>query len=75
MPEDEERCPDCDAVAVLPIYSDRGNGQCSECHGTGEGGIFEDVADSLNPLYSVKSECDKCHGSGICRTCGGSGVI
>jgi len=75
MPEDEERCPDCDSVAILPLYSDRGDGKCSTCHGTGKGDLFDGICHSLNPFSEGDSECDYCHSTGICQTCGGTGVI
>lgn len=68
------KCPDCDSVSLTP-YADEGDGKCSECHGTGMGGVLEDLADYANPLGSQGSECWKCHGTGQCQTCGGSGIV
>jgi DnaJ-class molecular chaperone len=68
------KCPDCDSVNLTP-YTDQGDGRCSECHGTGAGGVIEDLIDGLNPLSNQESECQKCHGTGQCQTCGGSGIV
>lgn len=68
------RCPDCDSVSLIP-YADEGNGKCSKCNGTGTGGVIEDFIDGFNPLGSQGSECQECHGTGQCQTCGGSGTV
>lgn len=80
MFEETERCPNCDGDAYLlfPAFDDRGDGKCSKCHGTGEGSIFDAIVDRFNPLLTEeeqRSVCDRCNGSGECRTCHGSGVI
>jgi DnaJ-class molecular chaperone len=64
-------CPDCDGPAIDLGYG-AGNGKCSVCHGTGFGGIVDQMAAGL---VGEKSECWKCGGSGDCQTCGGSGEL
>jgi DnaJ-class molecular chaperone len=68
------RCPDCDSVKINP-FVDEGDGNCSECHGTGEGVLLEQLVDSFNPFGRQGTECWKCHGTGQCQTCGGSGIV
>ena len=72
MPEDKERCPDCDAVDPWAPYSDKGNGECSSCHGTGKD-IGADIGNALNPIYQTDNACPECRGSKVCRTCRGEG--
>jgi hypothetical protein len=36
----EHKCPDCDSVKVNPFLNE-GDGKCSVCHGTGEGGLLD----------------------------------
>jgi DnaJ-class molecular chaperone len=64
-------CPDCDGPAIDLGYG-AGNGKCSVCHGTGFGGIVDQIAAGL---VGKESECWKCGGSGDCQTCGGSGEL
>ena len=53
------RCPDCDEGLF------ERNGKCGKCHGTG-------INTQLN---SAQPECPFCAGTGICSTCGGSGLL
>jgi len=52
------RCPDC-AEGFL-----EGNGRCGHCNGTG----INTQLDSAQPA------CPYCKGTGVCATCGGSGL-
>lgn len=61
------RCPDCDGPQ---IFGNGGDGKCSVCHGTGSGNLGAQFAANFG---DDKSECYKCHGTGQCQTCGGSG--
>jgi hypothetical protein len=54
-----QRCPDCDDGIF------QGDGRCSRCHGSGT---------NLN-LASDVPKCPACEGSGICATCGGTGIL
>jgi DnaJ-class molecular chaperone len=72
--EDKEKCPDCDSVDVWSPYSDKGDGKCSSCNGTGID-LIDDIGNSLNPFYQTDDDCDECHGTGICQTCRGDGEI
>jgi len=40
-----------------------GNGKCKVCHGTGQN----------VHLNSDSVDCENCHGTGVCPTCGGTG--
>lgn len=63
-------CPVCD-----------GTGDCPECKGSGYGGILDQfVARNVAPIFGASEEdmqemegCDRCHGSGKCTYCGGTG--
>jgi hypothetical protein len=69
-------CPDCDSNEfdlTKPGYF-IGNGDCSECHGTGESQAYldqlqEDAFDVDRP------DCEVCTGTGQCQTCGGTGEV
>ena len=61
-----QRCQDCHSIQVL---AGRGNGKCSACYGGGKVGTIAD------DLAGGKRACPRCHGSGQCQTCGGSGVV
>lgn len=74
MSEDRKRCPDCDAVDSWALYCDKGNGECSYCHGTGKD-LSSDILNALNPFYQVDNDCPECSGSKVCRTCRGEGYI
>jgi hypothetical protein len=51
-------CPDCDSGGFIR------DGKCRVCYGTG-----------INiHLDSAAPDCENCKGSGMCPTCGGSGV-
>jgi len=52
------RCPDC-AGGFL-----EGNGRCGQCNGTG----------TNTQLDSAQPQCPYCKGTGVCQTCGGSGL-
>jgi len=64
------KCPDCDGVKISPIL-DEGDGNCSVCHGSGKTVMDEFVEGFLGG----ESEGSNCNGSGICPTCGGTGVV
>lgn len=68
----ERQCPDCNSVK---IFANEGDGKCSVCHGTGDGGFLDQLADATNPFRRQGTECWKCHGTGQCQTCGGNGVV
>jgi len=68
------RCPDCDSVKITPAI-DEGDGNCSECHGSGKGGLLDQLIDSFNPFDCDGTDCWKCDGTGQCQTCGGSGIV
>lgn len=56
------RCPDCDQRGfreTSPDVINAGNGQCAVCHGKGE---------------QDGKTCGACMGTGVCQTCGGSGL-
>jgi hypothetical protein len=58
MYDKPRRCLDCDGG----IFT--GDGRCSHCHGSGV---------NLN-LASDIPKCLSCDGSGVCKTCGGTGM-
>lgn len=62
------QCPDCDNIVILS-FPERGNGECSRCHGTGEVWALD------TPLTGNNDPCHECDGSGVCVTCSGSGEI
>jgi len=68
------KCPDCDSIKISP-FLDEGDGNCSACHGSGEGGLLDHIADAINPFSAEKTKCWKCHGTGQCQTCGGNGFV
>jgi hypothetical protein len=70
----ERQCPDCDSVKINPFLNE-GDGKCTVCHGTGEGGLLDQFVDATNPFGRQGTECFKCHGTGQCQTCGGNGVV
>lgn len=70
----EQQCPDCNSVKVNPFLNE-GDGKCSVCHGTGEGGMLDQLADATNPFGRQGTKCFKCHGTGQCQSCGGHGVV
>jgi hypothetical protein len=55
------RCTDCDQSLreTLPAAAGIGNGKCSACHGKGE---------------QAGELCEAFMGTGVCQTCGGSGL-
>lgn len=63
------KCPDCDSIKIL---RDEGDGKCDYCHGDGYGGMLDRV---VGGLVGEEPECWKCHGTGMCQTCGGTGVV
>jgi DnaJ-class molecular chaperone len=65
------RCQDCDGVEIMSVPP-RGDGRCAECHGTGEGGLLDSMAEMIG---GEESECSVCHGTGQCQTCGGTGEV
>ena len=65
------KCPDCDSVEIN-IFIDKGNGKCSECHGTGLGGALDQFVSSV---VNERSVCEYCNGTKQCQTCGGTGLI
>jgi hypothetical protein len=68
------KCPDCDGVRVFG----GGDGKCSDCNGTGGGGILDCIAANIAPTAEAADElreCDTCNGSGVCQTCDGEGYI
>ena len=68
---DMKKCPDCDGDHL--VDSSLGNGECSDCHGTGQNLDFvEDVMDVMN---EEEQGCKTCDGSGVCQTCVGDGYI
>jgi DnaJ-class molecular chaperone len=52
------KCLDCDGGLF------EGDGKCGMCHGSGKN----------VHLNSDQVDCEKCRGSGICQTCGGTGL-
>ncbi len=64
------KCPNCYS-ARLTLDGERGDGKCDACSGTGKeqslGGILSDFTGLRG------SDCYKCHGTGTCQTCRGSG--
>lgn len=65
------QCPDCDSVKIR-LFEDEGDGVCSVCHGSGGGGMLDDIGDAM---FGSKTECYNCGGSGECPTCDGTGVV
>lgn len=70
----ESQGPDCDSVKIDPFLNEA-DGNCSVHHGTGKGRFLEQLADSTNPFGGQGTQRSKCHGTGQCQTCGGSGVV
>lgn len=68
------KCPDCDSIVIDP-FDERGNGVCSACHGGGVGGPLDEFVDATNPFGEGHVKCYKCHGTGQCQTCGGTGKV
>jgi hypothetical protein len=69
-------CPDCDYNAG-GVFGEWGNGKCSHCHGTGK---FDSMIDKIVDVaggydLSDHDDCYECHGSKICQTCHGTGVV
>lgn len=72
------RCLDCDNIYVGYITeafaAERGNGECSDCHGTGISS-----SDWLVKAATFRQEgdipCEKCSGTGQCQNCGGNGRV
>jgi len=59
------QCPDCAGGGVLTPR----NGKCRNCYGSGKvGTIADDIAGGKRP-------CPVCHGTGLCQTCGGKGLV
>ena len=52
------RCPDCNEGLL------QGDGKCGQCNGTGVN----------TQLDSDQPQCPYCRGTGVCATCGGSGL-
>ena len=61
----KQQCPDCASGGVFGV----GNGKCSKCYGGGKAGTFADE------IAGGKPSCPRCHGTGRCPTCGGSGLV
>ena len=61
LPSELVRCPDCDRQGLRETLPDLniGNGRCRACHGRGE---------------RDGEPCQACMETGVCQTCGGSGV-
>ncbi len=66
------KCPDCDSIKIL---ADEGDGKCSVCHGSGIGGLMDEIADATNPFGRGHIKCYNCGGGGKCPTCHGSGTV
>jgi len=67
-----EKCPDCDGDSMLDPTG-RGNGKCSECHGSG--GELDPLDGLAEALSNSPQTCKECGGSGDCQTCGGDGYL
>jgi len=61
-----QKCPDCEQPLVI---QNRGNGRCSNCHGSGT------LNTIVNDISGVDTKCWKCKGNGQCPTCGGTGRV
>jgi TonB family protein len=61
-------CPDCDNIVILAM-PERGNGECSRCHGTGE------IWEPSTTFTGEEVECFVCRGTAVCQTCSGSGQV
>lgn len=65
-----EKCLNCYSSRIT-LHGERGDGKCDVCYGTGKeqslGGIISDLTGTRD------NDCYKCHGTGTCRTCNGSG--
>ncbi|HYW42246.1 MAG TPA: hypothetical protein VE959_05280 [Bryobacteraceae bacterium] len=58
LPSGRGRCPDCAGGFA------QGDGNCGKCNGTG-----------INTqLDSDVPKCPYCRGTGVCQSCGGSGL-
>ena len=57
-------CPECGD----PLN----RGKCQACNGTGMGDFLNSAIDLLTG--GEEGKCDHCDGSGVCPTCGGSGL-
>jgi hypothetical protein len=69
------KCPDCDGLDLGSWgFSEKGNGVCNNCHGTGLAS-----SDWLVKFATFGTEddipCEVCSGTKQCQTCGGKGVI
>ena len=62
------RCYACDSIR---IGEDRGDGNCSVCHGDGHGTLFDRLAEG----FGANASCYNCGGSGDCPNCGGTGEV
>jgi DnaJ-class molecular chaperone len=71
------KCPDCYSVkttlSLILTGEEEGDGKCSACYGTGHSQIiFDELIDGMT---GSETDCDECHGTGQCQTCGGTGVV
>src|ERR1700741_3607298 len=65
------QCPDCQSV-IVELGPPRGNGNCDLCYGTGEEqGLGRALSNATS--FGEPNPCYKCHGTGQCQTCGGTG--
>ena len=65
-------CHDCDGYRGM-LEGAIGNGECSECHGTGDAsGLLEDF---LEASGFERDDCSECDGTGECQECDGTGEI
>lgn len=62
-------CPDC-----ADRYTDRGNGKCGTCEGTGIGHFWNATIGMLAGS-DEEGKCEDCNGTGICSTCEGTGKL
>jgi hypothetical protein len=64
------KCPNCYSDRIS-LDGERGDGKCDECYGTGKeqnlGGVLSDFTGIRG------NDCYKCHGTGQCQSCRGTG--
>ncbi len=71
--EGTRKCPDCNGDDFYALFSGKGDGNCSYCHGKGEvWSIGEGLEVFRLDIEKVKT-CKTCSGTGQCQTCGGTG--
>jgi|WetSurMetagenome_2_1015567.scaffolds.fasta_scaffold381415_1 hypothetical protein len=70
------RCRDCQSIDLSLSFTEKGNGRCKECDGTGHDRHTEAlVRFGTLGLENNRYDCKTCSGTGQCQTCGGTGIV